>query len=57
MLESIRKNNIPTLEKRKAIINNDIDLDELNYGSVMLFIALPSLFLLSLQMMMTTGTI
>lgn len=50
MFENIRRNKIKTLEPKKELIINDINLQEYNLASISTIIAVSSIFLLSMKL-------
>ncbi|MDD6286460.1 hypothetical protein [Candidatus Methanosphaera massiliense] len=57
MFESIRKNKIKTLEPKRDLINNDIDITEYDMRSVFTLIAITTLFLVSMKLVLIAGHI
>ncbi|WP_455645426.1 hypothetical protein [Methanosphaera sp.] len=57
MFESIRGNKIQTLEQRKSIINNDIDMSDCSMIAAFTLLAVPTIFLICTQLMLTIGSI
>ncbi|WP_158005560.1 hypothetical protein [Methanosphaera sp. WGK6] len=55
MFESIKRNKIQTLEPKKSIINNDIDIGEYSLIAAFTLIAVPTIFLICTQLMITIG--
>lgn len=57
MFESIRKNKVPSLEPKRSLINNDINLDDYDLLSVFAVIFISAMFLVSLKLLVTMGYI
>lgn len=55
MLENLRRNKIKTLEPKRSYIINDINIKEYDLSAVMTMIIVPTLFLLSMQLIVSAG--
>jgi len=55
MLNILKRNKVPTLYQKKAIVNNDINIEEYDPMAIMTLILIPTLFLISMKLFMSFG--
>lgn len=55
MFENTRQNKIKTLEPKKQFFINDINIQEIDFLAVSTLIAVPTLFLLSMELLVLSG--
>ena len=57
MLNVFKRNKVPTLQQKKSIVNNDINIEEYDPIAIMTLIVIPALFLISMKLFMNFGHI
>jgi hypothetical protein len=57
MFNIYKKNKVPRLNQKKALINNDLTLSEYDPLSVFTIVSIPTLLLISMKIFMMKGSI